>query len=201
MKFFINRILCILLAALLLCFFLIPLIIALFIASWDTKSSGIFHQSRIGKNGIPFTLYKLRTLQPTTNSISAFGKFLRKYKLDELPQLINILTGDMTFVGPRPDVPGYADELKGEDRIILSVRPGLTGLASLKYRNEEYLLAKQSNPVAYNDTIIWPDKVRINKWYVENRSLWMDLKILFYTVLPVEFDVDAFIEEEREFKN
>ena len=188
-------------AMVLLVLFLLPLVLLILNLSTQTNCSPIFFQSRIGKNGIPLTLYKLRTVHPTTNSISAFGKFLRKYKLDELPQLINILKGDMTFVGPRPDVPGYADELKGADRIILSVRPGVTGLASLKYRNEEYLLAKQPNPVAYNDNVIWPDKVRINKWYVENRTLWMDLKILFYTVVPVGLDVEGFMEEEREFKN
>lgn len=188
-------------AMVLLVLFLLPLVLLIIILSTQTKGAPIFSQSRIGKNGTPFTLYKLRTLHPTTNSISTFGKFLRKYKLDELPQLINILKGDMTFVGPRPDVPGYADELKGEDRIILSVRPGVTGLASLKYRNEEYLLAKETDPLFYNDTVIWPDKVRINKWYVENRSLWMDLKILFYTVVPVGLDVEGFMEEEREFKN
>ncbi|CAM3965283.1 Sugar transferase [Flavobacterium antarcticum] len=102
----------------------------------------------------------------------------------------------MTFVGPRPDIPGYADELKGADRIILSVRPGLTGLASLKYRNEEYLLAKQSNPLAYNDSVIWPDKIRINKWYVQHRTWWMDVQILFYTVVPVGLDVERFMMEE-----
>ena len=188
-------------AMVLLVLLLLPLLLLILILSTQTKGAPIFHQSRIGKNGIPFTLYKLRTLHPITNSISTFGKFLRKYKLDELPQLVNILKGEMTFVGPRPDIPGYADKLKGADRIILSVRPGVTGLASLKYRNEEYLLAKQSNPLAYNDNVIWPDKVRINKWYVENRTLWMDLKILFYTVVPVGLDVEGFMEEEREFKN
>lgn len=177
---------------------LIPMIILTVLCLVDHSTYPIFSQSRIGKNGVSFTLYKLRTLHSKTKSISTFGKFLRKYKLDELPQLINILKGDMTFVGPRPDIPGYADKLKGTNRIILSVRPGLTGLASLKYRNEEYLLAKQSNPVAYNDTVIWPDKVRINMWYVENRTLWMDIQILFYTVAPVGFDAERFMSENRE---
>jgi lipopolysaccharide/colanic/teichoic acid biosynthesis glycosyltransferase len=119
---------------------------------------------------------------------------LRKTKLDELPQLLNILKGQMTFVGPRPDVPGYADKLVGADQIILKLKPGITGLASLKYRNEEQILSQQPNPQLYNDEVIWPDKVRINKWYAENRTLVMDVQILFYTLFPISFDVDRFMQ-------
>ena len=99
----------------------------------------------------------------------------------------------MTLVGPRPDVPGYADLLQGDARIILTVKPGITGLASLKHRNKEQLLAQQTNPQHYNDEVIWPDKVRINKWYAQNRTLFMDVQIIFYTIIPIPFDVDAFI--------
>ena len=103
----------------------------------------------------------------------------------------------MVLVGPRPDIPGYADTLEGEDAIIVTVKPGITGLASLKYRDEELLLANQNNPQRYNDEIIWPDKVRINKWYVYHRTFFMDVKIIFYTLLPFSFDVDSYIENYK----
>lgn len=154
----------------------------------------LFKQTRIGKNGVPFTIYKLRSIPNGATLPNSWGMFLRKTKLDELPQLMNVIKGDMALVGPRPDIPGYADKLEGTDRIILTVKPGITGLASLKYRNEEQLLAQQSNPQHYNDAIIWPDKVRINKWYVENRTFVMDIKIIFFTLFSIPFDVDRFIE-------
>ncbi|MCL9769708.1 sugar transferase [Flavobacterium sp. HXWNR69] len=153
----------------------------------------LFKQTRIGKNGVPFTIYKLRTIPEGATMPNAWGAFLRKSKLDELPQLLNVLKGEMTFVGPRPDVPGYADLLQGDDRIILTLKPGITGLASLKYRNEEQLLTQQPNPKQYNDEVIWPDKVRINKWYASNRTFLIDLQIIFYTLIPIPFDVDAFM--------
>lgn len=165
-----------------------PLIFISFVfASWDTQSLGLFFQQRIGKNGKSFTIYKIKTLRDTTKTTSRFGIFLRKTKLDELPQLFNILNGTMSFVGPRPDIAGYADVLQGADRVVLKVRPGITGIASLKYRNEEALLKQQANPLLYNDTVIWPDKVQINAWYVENQSFLLDLKILFYTFLGCTF--------------
>ena len=153
----------------------------------------LFKQIRIGKNGVPFTIYKLRTIPEGATIPNAWGAFLRKSKLDELPQLLNVLKGEMTLVGPRPDVPGYADLLQGDDSIILTLKPGITGLASLKYRNEEQLLAQQPNPKQYNDEVIWPDKVRINKWYASNRTFLIDLQIIFYTLIPIPFDVDAFM--------
>lgn len=153
----------------------------------------LFKQIRIGKNGVPFTIYKLRTIPEGATVPNAWGAFLRKSKLDELPQLLNVLKGEMTLVGPRPDVPGYADLLQGDNRIILTLKPGITGLASLKYRNEEQLLAQQPNPKQYNDEVIWPDKVRINKWYASNRTFLIDLQIIFYTLIPIPFDVDAFM--------
>jgi len=103
----------------------------------------------------------------------------------------------MVLVGPRPDIPGYADTLEGEDAIILTVKPGITGLASLKYKKEEFLLQSKKHPQQYNDEIIWPDKVRINKWYIQHRTIVMDLIILFYTFIPLPFNVDKFIENYK----
>lgn len=114
--------------------------------------------------------------------ITPLGAVLRKYKLDELPELWNVLIGDMSFVGPRPDVPGYADKLKGEDRLILKLRPGITGPASLKYRNEEEILAKVEDPIRYNDEVIYPDKVRINLDYYKHHTFFGDLHYIFKTI-------------------
>jgi lipopolysaccharide/colanic/teichoic acid biosynthesis glycosyltransferase len=116
-------------------------------------------------------------------SITRSGTLFRKYKLDELPQLLNVLVGSMSIVGPRPDVPGYADHLAGDDKIILSLRPGITGPASIKYRNEESILQKADDPISYNDKIIWPDKVRINREYIKNYSLLLDIKYILLTFL------------------
>ena len=153
----------------------------------------IFKQKRVGQYGKLFTMYKFRsmTVHHSGSSVSVAGESritplgakLRKYKLDEIPELWNVLVGDMSFVGPRPDVPGYADKLQGEDRRILLLKPGITGPASLKYRNEEELLAKQENPQKYNDEILFPDKVRINIDYLNNWSFVKDIKIIIYTVL------------------
>ncbi len=168
------------------------ILIAWIIASIETKSNGLFIQKRIGEGGKPFWIYKIKTMYPhqpgstvTTakdRRITKSGRLFRRYKIDELPQLFNILKGDMSFVGPRPDVPGYADRLEGEDRIILSVKPGITGPASLKYKNEEEILAKVENPKEYNDNVIWPDKVRINKEYIKNWSLKKDFWYLIKTI-------------------
>lgn len=171
------------------------LLICIVIASMETKSFGLFIQSRIGQYGIPFNIFKIKTLSDSSKVITSFGRFLRASKLDELPQLVNVFLGTMSFVGPRPDIAGYADSLKGSDRIILSIKPGITGLASLKYRNEEMLLKQQQNTKLYNDEVLWPDKVRINKWYVNNRSLLLDLLILCYTILPTKFEVDNYIRK------
>ncbi len=152
----------------------------------------LFKQQRVGMNGQLFTLYKFRTMlvNHSGNSISVAGEaritplgaILRKYKLDELPELWNVLKGDMSFVGPRPDVQGYADRLVGEDRKILNLRPGITGPASLKYANEEELLSKVLDPIKYNNTVIYPDKVKINLKYYYSHSMWGDIKIIFYTI-------------------
>lgn len=153
----------------------------------------LFKQKRVGKDGELFTILKFRTMIEDAEGSSVcvtgderilpFGATLRKYKLDELPQLWNVLKGDMSFVGPRPDVPGYADALVGDDREVLKLRPGITGPASLKYRDEEELLATVDNPQEYNDTVIFPDKVRINRYYLNHYSFWMDIKMIFATVL------------------
>lgn len=163
---------------------LFPLILtAVLVAAISTKSSGIFTQTRIGQHGKPFTIYKIQTMQH--GKVTPIGKFLRKTKVDELPQLYNILKGDMTFVGPRPDVPGYYDALQGDYRRVLALKPGLTSLAAIKYRNEEELLAQQENPLLYNDTVIFPDKVKMNLKYLDNRSLALDLKIMWLTMVSI----------------
>ena len=113
--------------------------------------------------------------------ISPLGRFLRKTKLDELPQLWNVLIGDMSFVGPRPDIPGYYDILEGEARKVLELKPGITSLASIKYRDEECILKTQNNPSEYNDTVLFPDKVKMNLDYYYNRSFFGDLKIILKT--------------------
>ena len=162
------------------------LIIIFYIAATiSTGHSGIFKQLRIGRYGKMFTIFKLRSMKDTggIKLITPLGRFMRRYKIDELPQLINILAGNMSFVGPRPDIPGYYDLLQGEDRKLLLLRPGLTGPASLKYANEEELLAASDDPEYLNDHIIFPDKVRINRAYQENQSLWLDIKLIVYTAL------------------
>lgn len=158
----------------------------------------IFKQKRVGQHGKLFTMYKFRsmTVGHSGTSISVkgesritpFGAKLRKYKLDELPELWNVLIGNMSFVGPRPDVPGYADKLLGEERRILELKPGITGPASLKYRKEEELLAQQEDPIRYNDEVIFPDKVQINLDYLDNWSFWKDIKIILYTILSKDLN-------------
>jgi len=156
----------------------------------------LFKQIRVGRYGKPFTLYKFRSMvvDHTGSNVSVAGEAritplgtkLRKYKLDELPQLWNVFIGDMSFVGPRPDVPGYADKLEGEERIILKLRPGITGPASLKYKNEEELLASVADPVKYNDEVIFPDKVKINMQYYYHWSFWGDIKYIAKTIVNEE---------------
>jgi lipopolysaccharide/colanic/teichoic acid biosynthesis glycosyltransferase len=159
------------------------LIAGYLMASLDTRSSGFFFQKRIGQFGKVFWIFKLKTVHPKTRKISRFGSFCRRSKIDELPQLFNIVVGQMSFVGPRPDIPGYYDLLQGEARKILELKPGLTSLASLKYFNEEALLTKQMNPLQYNDEVVFPDKVKLNLDYYYKRSFIGDLKIIIQTVL------------------
>lgn len=153
----------------------------------------LFTQERVGKGGQIFSVKKFRTMSVRSvedssitvagdSRVTAIGSYLRRWKLDELPQLWNVLVGEMSLVGPRPDVPGYADKLQGDDRKLLLLRPGITGPATLAYRNEEEILAKVSDPVQYNNEIIYPDKVRINLEYMEKCSLMQDLKYILETM-------------------
>ena len=160
------------------------ILILIIVAFFDT-GNGLFLQIRIGQYGRPFTIFKIRSLHTRTHNISRYGKFLRFTKLDELPQLLNIFLGDMSFVGPRPDVPGYYDTLEGEYRKILELKPGLCSYAALKYYNEEALLKKQTDPLKYNDEVIFPDKVRMNLEYYYTKSFGGDLRIIFETVLKL----------------
>lgn len=166
-----------------------------------------FVQKRVGKEGKLFKCHKFRsmTVKHSGSSVSVagdsritpFGAKLRHYKLDELPELWDVLIGNMSFVGPRPDVPGYADKLIGSDRDVLKLRPGITGPATLKYRLEdemisEYVAQKQKEgdsrsmqeiAVEYNDSVIYPDKVRLNCYYYHHYSFIKDIQMIFCTVL------------------
>lgn len=182
--------------AIILFFFIWWIIVLLAIISFiDTKKSGVIVQDRIGFKGLPFKIYKIRTMKSlnedneitiTTRKdkrITKIGRFIRRFKLDELPQIINVIIGNMSFVGPRPDVEGYANKLEGEDRIILTIKPGITGPASIHFKNEEDLLENQKDPKSYNDSIIWPKKVEINKAYIKDYSLLNDIIYIFKTVI------------------
>ena len=176
-----------------------PLLFSLFVLIKITSEGpGFFIQDRVGKDGRLFRMIKFRTMfiiQDSTSSISIkgdpritkIGIFMRRHKIDELPELINVLLGHMSLVGPRPDVAGYADRLFGKDRDILKMRPGITGPASLKYFNEEEILSRHENPKLYNDQVIYPDKVRINLDYYNNQSIWLDIKIIFATIFRTPF--------------
>ena len=166
----------------------------------------LYRQVRVGKDGKLFKIHKFRTMTndqevsniayPNKARITPFGAWLRKHKLDELPELWDVLIGNMSFVGPRPDVPGYADQLQGDDRVALLMRPGITGPATLKYRDEEHLIetyvkqvkangdSRTEDEIAlhYNDEVIYPDKVRINVDYYRNFSLLKDLSIILHTL-------------------
>ncbi len=174
--------------------FIIPILFLMILATCSTKKFGLFSQNRVGENGKLFKIFKIRTMKvhipkedfitlKNDDRITSFGKFLRLFKLDELPQIVNVLIGDMSLVGPRPDVPGYADKLIGDDRIILSVKPGITSPATLKFKNEENLLSKQKNPKKYNDEVIWPEKIKINKQYILEWSLINDIKCIVKTII------------------
>ncbi len=180
-------------------FFLSPIFILLSIViKLTSKGTVFFIQERVGKDGVLFNMIKFRSMKMIQQSkstisvkgdmrVTKVGSFLRRYKLDELPELWNVLVGDMSLVGPRPDVPGYADFLRGEDRNILKLKPGITGPASLKYANEEEILSRQENPKEYNDKIIYPDKVRINLDYYYQSNLWIDIKIIFATIFRTSY--------------
>lgn len=178
----------------LVCLSPVFLIVAILIKKRMPGGPVIFKQQRVGQYGRLFTVFKFRSMNVAgegrtsiaseeEDRITPLGKTLRRYKLDELPELWNVLKGDMSFVGPRPDVPGYADKLEGKDRDILKLKPGITGPASLKYRQEEDLLNSVTNPQEYNDKVIYPDKVRLNLYYLEHYSFFKDIEMIVCTVL------------------
>ena len=182
-------------------------IVAILIKIKMPGGPAFFCQKRVGRDGKLFTCHKFRTMtvKHSGSSVSVagdsritpLGAKLRHYKIDELPELWDVLIGNMAFVGPRPDVPGYADQLQGEDRVVLKLRPGITGPATLKYRLEDEMISNyvaerravgdtrdsQVIAVEYNDTVIYPDKVRLNKYYYEHYSFWKDIEMIFATVL------------------
>ena len=172
-------------------FFIVSILVKL-----DSKGPVFYLQERVGRDGLLFKIIKFRSMITDQNSgssittandnrITTIGKIIRKLKIDELPELLNIIKGNMSFVGPRPDVPGYADLLKGEDRLILKLKPGITSLASLKYINEEAILASVEDPIRYNKDIIFPDKVKLNLNYYYNHNIWIDIKVIFATVFYI----------------
>ena len=167
------------------------ILLCIIVATFDTKKFGIFCQTRIGKNKKPFVIYKVRTMHTVGGStvttshdsrITRIGGKLRTLKLDELPQVINVLRGDMSFVGPRPDVPGYLDLLGPEWDEVISLRPGITGPATLFFRNEESLLADAKDPKVFNDEYVWPKKLELNMEYAKNWSLCGDVKYILRTL-------------------
>jgi len=170
------------------------IMIAWLIAALETRSNGFFFQVRVGRLGRLFKIIKIKSMYHSSSGnsvtvsndprITYSGRLIRKLKIDELPQLINVVKGDMSFVGPRPDVPGYADQLVGSDRQMLLMRPGITGLATLKYHNEELILSNVVDPIGYSNMVIWPDKVALNIAYMNNWSFLLDIQILLSTILP-----------------
>lgn len=169
------------------------IMVCVLVATMETRALGLFVQQRVGRGGRLFPLMKVRTMRPGSDALGSWtvagdrritrsGALMRRFKVDELPQLLNVLTGQMSLVGPRPDVPGLADELTGEDRVILTVRPGITGPATLAYRNEEYFLGCQRDPERYNREVLFPAKVAMTREYLENYSVLTDLRLLLATV-------------------
>lgn len=173
------------------------IVIGILIKLNDPKSSILFTQLRCGLNGKLFKMYKFRTMVNNHNGnsisvlgdnrITSIGRILRKYKLDELPELWNILIGDMSFVGPRPDVPEYIYKMKGHEKNILKLKPGLTGPATLLFKNEEYLLSKLKNPIKFNDEILFPKKIEINLNYYSKNNFLIDIKIILKTIFVLNY--------------
>ncbi|KIC63446.1 sugar transferase [Chryseobacterium taiwanense] len=168
-------------ALIMIMLFMPVFVILVILTSIDTGFPGIFTQQRVGLGGKFFVIYKFRTYHPKTSQKSGFGEWMRKTKLDELPQLFNILKGEMSFVGPRPDIAGYYDTLEGDDRLVLRLKPGLTSEAGIKYRNEEELLQNQSEPLKFNDEVLFPDKIKMNLEYYHKLSFETDVLILLKT--------------------
>lgn len=190
---FVKRLFDVALSSFLILIFFPIILVLIFFASLDTRSFGLFFHERVGQYGKVFLIFKIKTMRDASgvdcsiaslNSerITWFGGLCRKLKIDELPQLFNILFGSMSFVGPRPDVVGYADKLVGAQRDFLNVRPGITGPGSIKYRDEEKILSKVNDPRSYNDLVIWPDKVNINISYIRDWSFSRDIRYLIETL-------------------
>lgn len=179
----------------------LSLIISLLISA-TMPGPVFFRQVRIGYKGQPFTIIKFRTMKINQSDISitlksddritALGRWLRRTKLDELPQLLNVIKGHMSFVGPRPDVPGYSDKLTGDDQLIWSVRPGITGIDSVNYFCEEDLLSTVHDPLEYYNEVLWPAKVRLNVWYVNHQNFCLDMKIMINTLFLLIFNKQCF---------
>ena len=170
------------------------IVVSWIVTTVNMRSNGFFIQKRVGLNGDCFKIFKIKTMstiigcnttvtQVGDPRVTRLGALLRRYKIDELPQLVNVLFGRMSFVGPRPDVSGFANKLQGKEKLILTVRPGITGPATLKYRDEEILLSMQADPERYNREVIWPAKVQINLDYVQNWSFLKDLQYILKTVV------------------
>jgi lipopolysaccharide/colanic/teichoic acid biosynthesis glycosyltransferase len=177
---------------------LAPVFIIIALLNVCTSRGGIFYtQKRVGQHNKDFTLFKFRTMRTGAEAkglltvgtkdtrVTSLGYFLRKYKLDELPQLWNVLKGDMSLVGPRPEVRKYVDLYNNEQKHVLDVRPGITDYASIEYRNENHILAQSDNPEKQYIEEIMPEKLRLNLRYIENRSLKAYFKILFLTVKAI----------------
>lgn len=187
------------------------IVLAYVAASLSTRNSGFFTQIRAGRLGKPFRLIKIRTMRErpditttvTTSKdprITRIGTFLRRSKIDELPQLLNVLWGHMSLVGPRPDILKCADMLHGTDRVVLVVRPGITGPASLRFRDEERMLSEQSDPQRYNDDVLFPEKVKINRAYVENYNFLKDLQYILLTLIPYDLVIRFLHSKLRRFR-
>ena len=160
------------------------ILLSAFISFCFTKKNGFFKQKRVGQFGHLFYIYKIRTIDIYSSEIfNKYSQFLRKSKIDELPQLLNVFLGEMSFVGPRPDIVGFADRLQGDEQKILLLKPGITGPASIFFKNEEQLLNSQNNKIKYNREIIWPQKVSLNMKYIEEYSFKNDILFLFKTIL------------------
>ena len=163
----------------------------------DSKGSAFFIQKRVGLNNQDFNIVKFRTMKlsnykngfltlgDTDSRITKIGRILRRYKIDELPQLINVLRGDMSFVGPRPELRYFVNFYSKDDLKVLTIKPGITGLASLKYRSEAKLLKHKENPEAFYINNILPDKLKLNKKYIKNQSFFLDLKLIFTSIFKI----------------
>lgn len=170
-----------------------PLLVVSWVAAGRAAGgSGFFRQVRIGKNATQFKIIKYRTMHANSSGtnvtiasderITPVGRFLRRTKVDEIPQLINVLRGEMSLLGPRPDVPGFADQLEGDNRVILDIRPGITGPASVLFANEESLLSTVQDPQSFSADVVYPIKTAINRAWIEHGTLMDDARILVATV-------------------